>query len=390
MSSELLEKLRTLLQEDVGGRGLKTDAEANLINACPEDFEVACRSIADHPGAKILVVTGFHIPDADPPSSETDGPLGALFLARALTPLGIEVLIATDGTATAALHAGLEFCHLQDRVRIIPLPREAWDDQVYKDMVFGGTARSLKPLTHLIALERVGPGHTLKSLQSQPALEALPESYHHQELQDGEGDKRILVRSAELANNSRGLPASQLLALCMIVDDFERLVPLNERNRCHTMRGIDITEQTTPSHLLFEEAAHLDPPAVTIGIGDGGNEIGMGKIAWNVIRNNIQNGGKIACRVPTDYLITAGVSNWGAYGLASGVRLLRKAPHDADLFDRDRERQLLQVMIDFGPLVDGLSGERVLAIDGLSFDRYAETLVQMGNLLAEASSGESA
>ncbi len=41
------------------------------------------------------------------------------------------------------------------------------------------------------------------------------------------------------------------------------------------MRGIDITESTSPAHWLFED----DGRPTTIGIGDGGNEIGMGKIA---------------------------------------------------------------------------------------------------------------
>jgi hypothetical protein len=86
--------------------------------------------------------------------------------------------------------------------------------------------------------------------------------------------------------------------------------------------------------------------------------------------------------VATDYLITSGISNWGAYGLAAGVRLLRGAAHDPDLFDVERERQLLQVMVEFGPLVDGVSGQRCLAVDGLAFDRYAEVLKRMGALLA--------
>ena len=44
--------------------------------------------------------------------------------------------------------------------------------------------------------------------------------------------------------------------------------------------------------------------------------------------------------MPTDHLIVCGVSNWGAYGLAAGVRLLREQPLDSDLFDTERERQI--------------------------------------------------
>ena len=38
----------------------------------------------------------------------------------------------------------------------------------------------------------------------------------------------------------------------------------------------------------------------------------MGKIPHETIVKNIPNGDLIHCRVPTDHLIVAGVSNWGA------------------------------------------------------------------------------
>lgn len=373
-----LQSLRDLIQQDVGNRGLRTDPSVNLITACPDDFAGACRSIAGTERAKLLIVTGFHIVHGQPPCSETDGPLGALFLARALTPLGIEVLIATDGTAEPALNAGLEFCQLQDQVRVIQLPREVWDDTGYPEWVFAATDRTT-PLTHLIALERVGPSHTLRSLQAQPALASLPAEYHRDDPGEVEGaDVRLLARIPSAMPYNREMPPQQWLALCHILDDFEREVPPPDRNRCHSMRGLDITSHTSPAHLLFEEAGRLDTPLTTIGIGDGGNEIGMGKVTWEVIRRNIKNGARIACRIATDHLIVAGVSNWGAYALGAGVRLLRGAPPDAGLYDTEREAQLLQKMIDCGPLVDGTTGQRTATVDGLSFEAYSGILRQIG------------
>ena len=108
MSDAVLREIRDLIQVDVNHRGLATDPDANLINACPDDFAAACRSIAETPDAALCVVTGFYIADADPPCGETDGPLGALFLARALTPLGIRVVMATDSFCQTALQAGLD------------------------------------------------------------------------------------------------------------------------------------------------------------------------------------------------------------------------------------------------------------------------------------------
>src|SRR5262245_20414010 len=108
-----LTRLRDIIQADVGRRGLRTDPVHHLINAYPDDFANACKSLAEHPHPRLIVVTGFFIPTATPPAGETDGPLGALFLARALVPLGIDVVLATDGFCIAALRRGLEECGLQ-------------------------------------------------------------------------------------------------------------------------------------------------------------------------------------------------------------------------------------------------------------------------------------
>jgi hypothetical protein len=118
----------------------------------------------------------------------------------------------------------------------------------------------------------------------------------------------------------------------------------------------------------------------TIGIGDGGNEIGMGKIPWAILQRNIPGGGLVACRVPTEHLLVCGISNWGAYGLAAGVRWLRGAAPDPDLGDVQRERELLRVMVEQGPLVDGVTGQPTLTVDGLSFDQYAEPLRRLQGL----------
>jgi hypothetical protein len=346
MNERLLTAMRDLVQEDVGGRGLRTDPEMNLINAYPGDFAAACKDVADSSPCGLLVVTGFYIAHAEPPCAETDGPLGALFLARALTPLGITVRLATDGYCVRPLQEGLAACGLGDRVAVLELPpktavEDYGDEFLWNALEPLGTGADF-PLTHLVALERVGPNHTPSSLRHQKEITTVDR--HH----------------------------------------FQQEVPARHQNRCHSMRGRDITAETRPAHLLFEAARFWKPRVYTIGIGDGGNEIGMGKVPWDTIRRNIPNGGRIACRVPTDHLLVAGVSNWGAYALAAGVRLLRGAPHDPALFDVGRERELLQIMVERGPLVDGKTGRPEATVDGLPFDRYAEVLKRLDAILSRA------
>src|SRR5438034_1647455 len=122
MSEAVLDTMRALIQEDVGNRGLRADPAANLITACPHDFEEACRSICAAPAPAIAIVTGFYIPHAEPPCAETDGPLGAVFLARALVPLGIEVVLVTDPFCMPALEAGITSCGLRKAVPLVRLP----------------------------------------------------------------------------------------------------------------------------------------------------------------------------------------------------------------------------------------------------------------------------
>jgi hypothetical protein len=340
-----LTALRDIVQEDVGRRGLRSDPNDNLIMATAGDFAAACRSIASTPNARLAIVTGFTIPGTEPPTAETDGPLGALFLARALVPLGIGVALAADGTAVPALAAGMAACGLASAVPLADLPDQprAYEGTIRdrhrslaQDYLMQFTMR-VGSFTHLVALERVGPGHTRESIANAGESSAW--------------------------------------------EQFPREVPEASRGRCRSMRGRDVTPYTRPAHLLFE-----NPPGVmvggrvTIGIGDGGNEIGMGKLPWATIRKNIPNGGLVACRVPTDHLIVAGVSNWGAYALAAGVRHLHSAPPDPVLFDVGRESELLQLMVEAGPLVDGVTGERSATVDGLAFERYVEALRRIGAL----------
>lgn len=344
MRSPDLQTLCELIQDDVGGRGLRTDPADNLVTACPGDFAAACAGIAEHPAPAVGVLTGFFIPHAQPPCGETDGPLGALFLARALAPLGVRVVLLADPFGTNALAAGLAACDLARRVRLVTLPGAVAEENgsvlAYRQYV----AERSGSLTHLIALERVGPSHTAESVRAQPGAT--------------EADVRQFC--AEVSEGRQG--------------------------RAYTMKGRDITWNMSPAHLLFEPPADERHPLrsasglTTIGIGDGGNEIGMGKVRWSVVRRNIPGGGLVACRVATDHLIVCGVSNWGAYGLAAGVRLLKGAGGDG-LFDADRERELLRVMVERGPLVDGVTGKPTVTVDGLSFERYAEPLVRLGACL---------
>jgi hypothetical protein len=326
-----LNRLRDLIQQDPGGRGLRTREKGNLIDACPDDFAGACRSLAETPNAALGVVTGFFIPKATPPAGETDGPPGALYLARVLTALGVRVCILTDPFCHDAFHAVLEATGDAEKIKLIILPEPEQAGTMtaprYCEAVFERTG----PLTHLLAIERVGPTYT-------------PETFV------ARGDTTDL-------------------------HEFRRLVPIQDYGRCHSMRGYDNTALHSPAHLLFAKQDLWYPQnLVTLGIGDGGNEIGMGKIPWEVIKSNINMGSSIACCTPVDHLIVCGISNWGGYALSAGVCHLQGQEMPESLRDLERERELLGIMVEKGPLVDGVYGQPLLGVDGLTFDDYSRVI----------------
>lgn len=78
-------------------------------------------------------------------------------------------------------------------------------------------------------------------------------------------------------------------------------------------RGESINAVTPPLDELFLLAKERG--IYTIGVGDGGNEIGMG----NVQEAISQHLALLPCAVCVDDLVIATVSNWGAYGLAAAL-----------------------------------------------------------------------
>ncbi len=335
-----LDDLYEVVRQDVGNRGLERELGRNLVTETTGDFAAACRSILADPNAQVLVVTGFFIPTSTPPAFETDGPLGAVFLARAFIRAGIRVAIASERECLPALRAGLKSLPEEFEIPLVALP--ASESESSAEIYVREMYRQLGTFTptHVLAIERVGPNHTLDSLRRQrPSADGTEWNEH----------------------------------------DFLREVPPERHDRCHTMRGIDVTSRMSSAHWLMEEARKQG--LVTLGIGDGGNEIGMGKIPWEVIRRNIHGGGLIACRVPCDFLVVVGVSNWGAYALVAGLARLRPNPALRDLFDPDHEQRILQAMVHAGPLVDGVVGRPQPTVDGLDWPTYASVLHRLREMI---------
>ena len=106
--------------------------------------------------------------------------------------------------------------------------------------------------------------------------------------------------------------------------------------------------------------------AITIGIGDGGNEIGMGNVRGRVAREGAVMQ-RIASVVRVDHLVVAGTSNWGAYGVVAA--LARTTGRDL-LHTPELERRLIDACVASGA-ADGITRRREPTVDGLSLDVHA-------------------
>jgi hypothetical protein len=104
----------------------------------------------------------------------------------------------------------------------------------------------------------------------------------------------------------------------------------------------------------------------TIGVGDGGNEIGMGNVRGRLVREGALMA-RIASVVCVDHLVVAGTSNWGAYGIVAGLERLTGR---ALLHTADDERRLVEACVGAGA-VDGLLRHREPTVDGLPLTIHA-------------------
>ncbi len=131
------------------------------------------------------------------------------------------------------------------------------------------------------------------------------------------------------------------------------------------MRGRDITQYNAKVDYLFKE--HTS----TVGIGDGGNEIGMGNLAHVI--PTIESLPDNPCVTKVTRLIIASVSNWGGYGLVAALSLLKER---ILLPSVEEEHQLIRQMVDAGA-VDGILGKPVYGVDAFSLEENSQTVTEL-------------
>jgi len=212
-----------------------------------------------------LVLTGFPCRLADDPPTENDGPAGAAAIVRLCARLGKSVTVATDECNEPTVRAAAQV---------------AWRQ--------GGGFRSAGWL-RVLAVAPPLPGDDASMDRAVSECRGVAE---------GCDSVVAIERAGATAGGSY---------LTMSGKSMDHLIaPLGEAARAVAAgRGAG--------------SGPLDGRVV--GVGDGGNELGMGSVA-DLVRSSITNGEMIACVEPSDFLVVAGVSNWGGWAIAGAVEAL--------------------------------------------------------------------
>ena len=217
----------------------------------------------------VFIYTGFYVAGF----AETDGPIGAYFLATAFKKIGYTPVIITDS-----------FCdgYFFD-IKTLFIPLEGLSTTAYEELL-----EEYQPVCHF-SIERCGQNHEGRYLNS---------------------------------------------------------------------RGVDIKEFTAPVDELFKLGSQKSP---SFGVGDGGNEVGMGSFATILQDKTLFYD---YCVVPCDYPMIASVSNWGGYGFIAELERVLKL---SLLPTFEQVETYLKFIVSKGS-VDGIKRESVMSVDGKEWE----------------------
>lgn len=326
--ADALDRLTTL---DLGQRGVISDLHRWAVaRQGPGLALAAATALRDRvaPAAVVLIATGWpDRPHVSPLVAETDGPPGAALLARALNVgFGSVPVFIVEDTLVAAMAAIAEAAGL----------------------------RALAPSEAIAAAASRAPLH---------ACAVLPLST---ELDRARDEARRIFES---------LAPAAVIAV--------EKGGLNRTGHILTSRGDDTSAALAKADALFWEAQRHG--TLTIGIGDGGNEIGMGLLEAEIAESlpfgrvgRDPDRGGIAPHTPVDHLVVATVSNWGATAVAAALAVLAGRP---EILHAPRlERAVLEAAARQS-LIDGISGHVAPSADGLQCEVHEALALLAGHLV---------
>ena len=304
----LLDRIMNL---DIGNRGVdKLYEPARARNTEPLCAAAARPLTALASGECVILITGSLTRSwVSPKIGETDGPVGVAALARALS-YGFNAIpvVVTDTSLLDPIGATLRAAGLA-----------------------------------VVTLDEAKRATSNKRFCSVAVVQGFP-------LDDAEARADAIRMLNEFAPKS--------------VISVER-AGMTPRGTYHNMLGQDFSEGRARIDYVVQQAQRRGIP--TVGVGDGGNEIGMGAVA-EAVHKYIPHGEILCAQLATDVLLPAGVSNWGCYAIQAALAIMTGKPEV--LHTSALERRLVEAAANAG-LVDGNTGKCEPTVDGLPLEVHA-------------------
>jgi len=330
MAAETIDGLTSL---DLPRRGAiaALHAEARRLVGEPLALAAAREALARIPdGAVVAILTGFpEFPWIGRGVAETDGPIGAAVLARALIRARRAIpIVPCEPHFAPVIAAALR------GIGLTPVPAA------------GVEAKTLQP-----------------------------------------GDPVCLVDATDEPVNAAPWLAARAPALVVAIERPGR----SATGVYHGMSGRDVSHCLNNFEDIFR-AAHA-AGTWTIGIGDGGNEVGMGKLR-HIVQARVKAGaacgcgcgGGIAAESESAALVTAVVANFGATAIAASMAMLT-GQRDV-LAAPSLELRALEACAAAGG-VDGQHNECAASVDGLDAEAYGAVLTLIADTVDRTFSGRS-
>lgn len=294
------EALDRLISTDVSARGaiVSLYQAARKLTDKPLTYNVASLLVENvKPKDKVILATGWiDQPEAAPNFGETDGPSGTIALARAL--------------------------RLNCQAACIVYTNEKLVDGLKKIAQTAGF--------HCVEPNQLNASIELNKLMT---ISILPFSE----------DWQIAKEQAKKALDEYQ-PACCIAVECGGMDD---------EGKIYSMSGTDTSPSQAKIDYLFQEA--YQKGILTIGIGDGGNEVGMANIKESL--PNID----LAPTTKVNALLTAVISNWGCYAVSDMLAALKNNLYY--LYTPDMEERMLRNSADNG-FHDAIYGGVEYSVDG--------------------------
>ena len=163
-----------------------------------------------------------------------------------------------------------------------------------------------------------------------------------------------------------------------IIKDHEpsALISIERCGVTENDRYLNISRQDISNYNAYIDVL-FDLHKNTIGIGDGGNEIGMGNLYEYISSSDKYIDEPTISKAK--HLIVTTVSNWGGWGLAASLSLLS----NKNLLETTKEAtDIMQDQLNLGA-VDGANFKSELSVDGFDWETNKNILLKLHTLLSK-------